>query len=398
VKQHLFDTQSGNLTTRHVDNIQRAVLVPPHVLPLGRLLTTEDFPFTVDSYPKPDPTEWQPKHYRSLGKVAVESMRSEGITDRALTWRHLQRLYHLGLGPDCRRYFREGGSGFVSMTDFQRYIGSPVNNPNGAFLSWTIEDYTDHAKDLMAKLDRVPTMVDYIESANDGYGPSYDVIRERVGGIGLLHDRLGFPYIPGWHRQDYIDWGVQVVDANPNESLTALLCDILSRKKRGPSASNVISKFSTWTAFKRSVEDDKLGMAAPVDLATVRATKIEKYQRMIASGELPSSYLTLEPQALIRCSAKFLIAQHFLREASLTAIHAVAAKESFVTEIIKRSPSLTAGHIEVVATSKELFDDVWPAPDSRDYLHVAMDEMAEYRKRQMDTIRRRRARNAAKTA
>jgi len=387
MKHYLFDTQAGRLLAEDTDVVDCTPTLPPHIVPLGQLLASEDFPYAADPYPKLNAAEWQPEDYRALGMVALDSLRAEGLLDEAVSWRHLQRLYKLGLGPDSHRYTRHAGSKYSSLTDFQKDIGSPFNNANGAFIDWTVEDYTNHAKTLIRNLGKVPSACDYKASAREGIGPSYDVIKYRVGGIRSLHDRLGYPNVTEWEKQDYVDWGVQVIEANPNVGFTRDLCDVLSPKKRGPSTRNVLVTFEKWSVFKGEVLKEKSVMNDTADLSAVRDEKIVTYLAMVKSGRLPPSYANLDPHRLLKKSARYLIVQQCLQGEKQQVIESIATKDAFVREILRRNNEITAGHVENVAVRHDLYDDVWPAENPRDYLRVTSTELEKYRKRNAEKWR-----------
>ncbi len=354
--------------------------LPGDVVPLKDLLTGKEFPFTIRDFTKLDTSDWEREDYLSTGKLVLNLIQEPDAPPAAVKEGYLNRLYILGLGPERRSYAYGRSSEFKSITEFQREIGSPVNTSNDEFAHWTIDDFCQYTRQLIAELGRLPQIPDYDAAACYGRGPSSTVIQARAGGVLTINERLGYPNISSWEDEDYIEWGVRVVDVNTSEDIarrtifSPAVCDLLSQRRLGPSAATIIQRFVKWSNYKQQVLDEIS------QRTTIRQDKIDEYREFIDRGQLPEQYRHLTPDDLLSSAGRYLVAKIHLPEAKPQLLSTVTANEDFISSLRVLNNKVSEDTVKKTAEALQVHLDIWPRNDDNQVLKVTDNVLAEWRK------------------
>ena len=375
-----FDMDRGVLLKDPLEQ-REAVEAGSTVIRIGELITSESVELTAESYEKGEFRHWTNEDYLQFGRQALRIVQPyephrRGRPPKAslpLTERHAQRLYFAGLGPERRTYAAR--KRFGSFAEFQRQIGSPVNIPNGFFDDWTIDDFTDYARSIHRSTGRRPRMQDFDDFARASKSrrlPGYQVIQERYGGIAFINERLGFPDYAKWAKDEYIDWALRVIRANPDKKLNIPLVDELSKRQRGPSVSKIIRTFDQWARFLLDVERAERLQAASEAVADQAVndlvTNFVPHQET-APQEFPDyseqdkeTYVcmfTLVKKITARDSTARTVSQRFVKERNHTPI---------LHRVRQSIPDISQADIEVTAMELGVFDRLWPDDEDVAYL------------------------------
>jgi hypothetical protein len=302
----------------------------------------------------------------------------------------LARLSALGLGPFPESIRKR----FKTLPLFRRACGlySPdhVYERHGKFRGTAA--IVAFARQLQASLDgRLPVKADYERAANTGDGPSISHIRKQIGGMGELRELLGYPNIRRWDDDDFIDWGVRVMEANKGTGLPLAFAVILSKRRRGPSDTTITSRFKRWDTFRESV------WAEREERENERAEKIRGYREQTEDGRLPKGYGRFSETTLVVAAAKYILAQR-LTSLSPKDLRALPRDtDAFVDALIQANINLTPGRIETEAVMMGIFDDIWDM-NSLAGLKVEAHELRRYQQEQVAYKRRQRAGRVATQA
>lgn len=368
-----FDTCLGELIVGEAALAERLEQSEPgDIRPLHELLTTPDFSYTVRDFQKAPVDDWALDDYRAYGSWLLGIVQS-GDGPPRLTRQQLQRAYYLGLGPDDSRISQP--SRFGSITQFKLELGMPSVKISGLYDDWTFAHFVRHARQLAEKLGRKPTMHDYDALSHRHKGPSYQVIQERVGGVGPLHDAIGYPDVRRWDTEDFILWGVQVMKSNEG-TLDWVMPDILAKARRGPSQKAIIDHFASWSGYKWRVEQEFERQTA------IRRAKITTYRQAMSSGQLPGSLWHADTQEVLRTAGIYTLASTLLPAASVEAKLALAATPSdgVISRLRQHNNALTTDAIERTASVLHLTEDIWRY-DETPYLHVPVTVIADTKRR-----------------
>lgn len=359
------------------------------IVPLRDLLEADDFAHTVRSFDKLDTSSWTREDLIVSGRFVLKLLQQVDGTEQPVKQKHIDRMYVLGLGPITGALYGRKNRPFTNLTDYLRAIGSTVVSAKKLYHSWTEEDFGDYSKRLEAKLGRPPTINDYDDAARTGEGPSQFIVYQRTDGVAALNERNGHVDVRFWEETDYVQWGADVIEANPDIGLTITACTILSARRQGPSDPNVKKHFGSWKAFKaRAIEEADRR-------AVERAGKLKQYRDMAELGQLPKEYSQYDDDQLIRAAARFVLVSTCLPGRNTDDIAELLRKHRGLQSIQKIRPELSAGHIETTAVTLDIFDDIWPHPDRTKKLHITQEEYVRLSlKRYLPTKKRRIARQA----
>ena len=100
--------------------------------------------------------------------------------------------------------------------------------------------------------------------------------------------------------------------------------------------------------------------------------KLGRYRRMAEQGSMPADFLTLPEDKLLKAGARYRVVQDCAPD-----LGAVKKQELsrtlpayFIRRLRQARSGLTAGHIEMVADSLGVFDDIWQPDESVDHFYV----------------------------
>jgi len=388
----MFDAERGQIISP-----DEAVLAEDTsaLLPLRDLLMADELPFKKGDFEKPDPKLWDRDRYLEVGKLVLAAIEQDGER-RPITTEHLGRMAILGQVPDFWRFDKF----FDNFTEYKQAVGSPIRYDRLQYADWGITDFVDYAKQTMKDLGHLPDIADYQQQFYQGKGPSLAMIRYRMGGgIRALHDRLGHPNTKGWDRLDFIDWGVKVMTANPGKDFSLNIVTALAADERGPSR-QIITRCVKWSLLRAPVEHDFL--PRPEAPRQSRDAKLNQYQSMIKQGTMPVDFLALPENELLAAGARYLVVQDCASDSDANKKRELCrnSSKSFIGRVRQLRPNLTAGYIEMVAVSLNVFDDIWPLNEAVEHFHVEQEKIDEIIKAQSLEHKhaQRRAKRAAQRA
>lgn len=345
------------------------------IRPLGEVLADNTFPYRAGDFERPRIRDRDREDLLAIGHFIISLISSEDDVPPVLTEAHLQRAYILGLGPERRAYANSPRSPFETITEFQRELGARVTAYNNQYADWSITDFTTYADQLMKELKRLPGERDYSRAAMQGKGPSVDTIKQRGGGLQGINDRLGYPNTRTWDDDDFIDWGMRVLQANPDLDFSSYVSEALSPQRLGPSVRTVIRRFGKWEKFKEKVyREHQASMET-------RQEKLDYYKDLCRSGALPSEYETLDDDELLRLAGRYVLTGSLLERTDPTIVRDISNAPAFITTLRKMRPGLTAGVIEATAVTLDVYDDIWPSSSSKRTLQISAKEIEAIRKK-----------------
>lgn len=383
-----FDTQGGNVyaasaagrlqlydvRTQYYDRMLRLdeqASVEPHLIPLMDLVDAPRLPEDIGPYQKLEVDDWERDNYIRYGKWVLRMVNNHNTTPhgdttppRPITWVHARNLHRLGIGPDTGHIKQH----FLTLTGFKRAIGARITHDRITYAHWTTEDYIAYAQRLEAKLGRQPRHNDYTAAARNGEGPSYRHICSQVDSVSSLNELLGRTPVKRWRPEDFITWGVRVMQQNPALPFTRELCETVSAHTGGPGTTTAQHKFKSWGAYKQEVANEYHRQEA------LRQAKITSYRNLIAKGALPAEYATASDDELLAIGGKYRVIQCCLPHANAERVARILGerKQSF-TYTLYRASKKSAGYIESEAWVAGVYEDIWPSDDDAG-LHISVED------------------------
>lgn len=371
-----FDTQEGKLIVGEAA-YQQAIeqSFPGDIRSLGELLLAHDPDIQIGDY--------LARHHRQvlsseerleIGRWTLNILEQTQGKAVMLQHRHLERLHKLGLSPTPQGLYREYGG----MRGYREAVGSPINfgGINGIYASMSQEELITYARNLERRFGRKLIEKDF-------YGddrPSRLLIYKRFGGVGKLNARLGHFTIGEFDKDDFIYWGVTVVEANGLKRFNRYLLDFLSMKQLGPSVTSIQNRFGRLSIYKDFVTQEYDHQQEFKQ--EIERSKQDRYDKWFASGRLPTALFARLGSDPLGTIGKYLLVDELSLD--LTTAQKVqmasGSSKNIINRLIRNNPILTAGQIEIVATSHHIFEDIWPDNSAHDKLYVTPDELAEFRR------------------
>ena len=288
-----------------------------------------------------------------------------------LTREHMVRLRQLDIGPSMshvRKYFR-------TMWGYREALGIHAGFAIGKFNGWTRKDYVDYAAQLAQDLGRRPKIEDYdaAHEASNGANPSGQFIYSHVeGGLRAVHDAIGYPDVFNWDEEDFVHWGAQVLEANDG-MLNRFVIDALSQQDRGPSSPTIARHFRSLRTFKKRAAEQ---------LARQQREAMERRQSLLTLFAglrerqiLPPDWDDSDEQERSSMAAKYALATVCVPGASTAVRSRIAQADTVmliprIRFVSRYDPRLTAGVIELAASTHGLFDEIWPMHGHLEHLRV----------------------------
>jgi hypothetical protein len=379
-----FDTRAGDVLVGRAAAADRIDEAGPDIVPLPELLTRKDFPYKYGDYERVPNREFTDEDFLAMGRWAL-SLVQERLGDRQpLSTAHISRLSALGLMP----HLVYVGQRFDSFSNFKRQIGSPIRYDRMQYANWSTADFVAYAQSRIDHLGHLPTMGDYQQWFTEGVGPSFRLIEDRLGGLKPLHDLLGYPDISRWEEDDFIDWGVRAMKANKGR-LTLITATVLAHRRRGPSPWTIDRDCKSWSRFKQLVTQ------AYAEEQSQQAEKLDWYAQLFAAGKLPEQLRLVHPNQLAAVVGRYRVICDCVpnlppaRKISLS----LGPSSGLIAGIRRYASAISPGYIEMIASSKGLYDDIWPLEEYKTYLRVSDEEYEQQRiKFRTSEMRRKRRR------
>lgn len=298
---------------------------------------------------------------------------------------HFDRGFAMGLGPSKQTILRRLGSIYA----LRERIDAPHFLPDGTFEQWSTDEFVQNAAQLSASLGgRKPSEIDYREWARQGKGPGVFLIKQTFkGGLSSLNERIGFPNVKRFEEEDFYDWGVRFMRANDGRAVGAPELDVLSAKGCAPSVATVYTHMGALSRYGNEVarryENDQADREYHAEVL------MKSFEQLDLSGYPEVSGWTNNEK--IAYIARHELAVACLPRAEPEQLHKLASQKTnaLVRSLCRADSRLTPGHIETVAVTLDVFDDIWEMyPYDRQKFRVDPGEVE--RARQLRNSRRRR--------
>lgn len=351
-----FEMSTGSLVVGEAAYAERLEQTPPgDLVPLAELLlgavATEGAAKAPKGTYKVRVSNDELESYGSWLLNVVREKDSEAILNTPI----LRNAHVLELGINPEAVMKR----FGSLNELRTRIDSPSFAPFGTFKNWSTEDFVDNANKLSLILgDRKPKKSDYREWARTGNGPGPNVIQSSVaGGITQLNAYLGFPDINSFEHEDFIEWGVRAMRVNNGMPLGVIPLTVLSKRGCGPSEGPIYEHFSSVTSYAALVTERYTYEESLRDEHTAELlSRFEEFY--IPQSPNPADW---SEERKLQFSARYTVASYCLPGVPAEQIFNISKNSSntFVSAIQRINPDLTAGHIEVVAETLDVFDDIW---------------------------------------
>lgn len=146
---------------------------------------------------------------------------------------------------------------------------------------------------------------------------------------------IGYPDIHRWTIHDYLDWGMDFIEANEGFLPTATSLDYLSKQKRGPSAAQVGAVFDGINNYKRITHQySATRQQAESDYLMTRG---EEIHRSLQSKEIPIQIFhgVSSGQEIISRYAKYKLADNILSKSFERAKIKIAASDMVPSELLE---------------------------------------------------------------
>ena len=356
-------------------------------VPLVRLLNSKQFPFTADSYEKLDSKHWTPEHFIEFGKWVLTVLAEESDEDPELKRYHIARLSVLGIGPSRNAYKR---AGFPDLETYRAAINAKPGYARGNFDNWSDADFAHMASKIEAEVGGKPKYEDYVAFGKKSEYPGIVVIEKRYGKISRVNEFLGYPNCLEWTRQDFITYGLRIIEVNGPDALTLATVRIIGSRDRGASERAILNRFDTWSNFKQAVEEQSATYLSEIEAErNSRAVMAAYYRNKLEQGLIPSDFSTLDDDSFLQICACYHLATVWLPDTLEDVRQRIAElKGSYkFTELLIRSrPGTTKETLTEKARTIGIDTLIWPRDTSyRRYLHVSKEDIADIYRRKHRT-------------
>lgn len=369
-----------------------ATINTPPIAHLGALLRMPDseFPYKTGDFTLQNTANWSPLQYVAFGKWALTVV-ADGGKPQPLTRRHVRRLRILGYGPPAVDLGNFG--------DYKAAIGSPLagdtQRHRGKFKHKSAETLIQQAAALSEATQGKLTKEGYLLAARAGLVAPIEIINEQIGGIKQLNDLIGYPHIPSWEREDFIAYGLDFLHVNPPDFFIAPAFNLLASRQRGPWERTIRERFIRWGDYKEEVM--KLWQSAQDE----RLARLKRYRSQIETGGLPASFQEFDDNSLLLKAGRYRVATECVRGIDADEATTIANQNNdwwFTYKLRRYGKYITNGHIEMIAASRGILDDIQP-PKPKHHLRITDDEIAAARAARQEKLARfREKRRSAKAA
>jgi hypothetical protein len=375
---HEMVTTADKLKEAGVATSVRPSTLPEEIAPLHSLiLNPADSGVKPGDYTRNGPRNWDEDTWIAFGGWLIRVLHKDTDFHRKpqIYYNYIDQCQTLGLSPGFNRILPKWGN----IANYRRTLGLPEGKITGQYDNWSLADFTHYANRISRRLRERPNhsgrplRADYALWARQGRGPGEYTIQERIGGIRNLNEMIGYPDIYAWEDEDYFDWGVRAMDANPGLSLSRYVLRILSRRDRGPSVPHITERFGM-RAFQQKVVQRRA--LRDGDIADTETKWSALYDKLVAQGRVTAD--RVEDRSKTNRNQKVTIAMRY--EAARQCIP--TAKKETLDSLARSALGLatdihnrTEGDVEMIAVSLHIFDYLWPA-EQTSTLHITAEELA----------------------
>lgn len=411
--KHYFDVSNGEVLAGKQElneYVAQEDVNPEHILGLGALLRqNNDLP--GENFDTVNPQEWSRERLIEYGRwlycvVEPPANNKENRLNRDI----ITRARNLGLAPGYKTIKRIFGSAGQFYVD----IEASDTDIRGKFDNWSIEDFVGYIKRTVG--DRKPSRAILNQSRKGNpNNPGPKLIHERfqpIGGVRKLFELAGYQVTELWERDDYINWGVNVMQANDGLLPTTTMANYFSRKGHGPSGKAIIDNFNLISEYQKLVARQYYDKEQQD--SEERTQKLFEVSKDISNGVIPSELFTSGGQRADFRAVVALLGENetILRYAKYKVVESVDPEipieskliiskdgipyRGFVAAIKKHSKNaISEGGVEYAALVLEVFDDIWPMDSHLETLKLD-DEFHKYR-RCIEEKRKTRINNATQS-
>lgn len=365
-----YDTSEGALLVGAFAAEQRMQEVGQMVVPLAEVLTNPDYAVRAPEELKINSEGWDDDAKVAYGQWILQVVTAGTGDPTAVTRQVFRQARNLGLGPSPRS---------LDFNEFKDTIGVPLGNRSDRrahrrFRDADEDDIIDAAIGYFKDSGHKISDNEYDQAAKTGSVPNLRRLSEALGGGGVsaLNELLGYPNIPSWQEEDFIDYGVNFVKANGPEALTGTLNSILAELKYGPATRTIIERFGKWNIYKGKV------LAKYQQIETTKQTRLAAYRQRIADGTFPAEYGALPEDELLAIGARYTLIEACAPQAIRKDKDKIARFKNIrflFRDLGELSKHLTPGYIEMVALSLHILDQLYPTTENEDRLRIAPEQI-----------------------
>jgi hypothetical protein len=274
--------------------------------------------------------------------------------------------YRLGIGP---------GEGrirvlFGNYTNFQTLSFFQPEHTE----KWGRDAYIHHGNIMQRVIGSKPSVKDFTRWEDNLFGPKLEEIVEEFGSIETFYESIGFPDFSTWDKDDFLTWGVRVMEANPGDHIVnKSALTHFYKSKRGPSITQVNGVFG-------SIENWQEAVTSKYDTdqqekAEVLSEQIAYIEKRVTDNELPSSLFapgSPDQAEKVRRAAAYDLIRNLGIKASPDKCGETAAvsPQLFLSSLLRLAPALTPQTVEDQARELGIQDIIWPRNEHNVYLRL----------------------------
>ncbi len=346
MKEVFFNLQDGTLYIPDIPEQERAPL--PTEVPLRTLLLSDDIQICYDNLPKKPTRSIPNEEYVRTGKAILQAL-AEEPEKSPFTKEVFRKASSLRLLPSERTIFRK----FGGYEAFLEQIDAEDNSMKEKFASMSSFETCEYIAEIMNDFYPNKKMTNSMLHVffELGICPERTTLFYSGVTVSDINRHLGFPDIPSWTEQDYIEYGAAVLEHNGLSGLKTTSLRALSRKNLGPDPAVITRKFHSLHTFRelavKRLEENKL--------------RKERIDIVLSSAPRKISESSTEHKQQVYAVHSLLM--HFFKdapEASLLKIACGGIDVAF-SHIIKNFPNHTQPDVELTALELGLLDDIYPS-------------------------------------
>jgi hypothetical protein len=266
--------------------------IPDNVERVGHLLTTPDFDGYGLKRHKKEVSKANREDCLKYGRWLIGLVKKETGLE-TLNEEILRRAYvmRLGIGPNHIVHPLR----FNSSTEFYSELGLTRAKRVKLFHEHSIDDFASMISELGDKLGRKPTEEDINNASKENpHFPSAHIIQGRGYELRDVYEVAGWPNIYSWGLGDHEIHGVKFMLANSGLEPSQRAWDMLSKAKRGPSASIIRFKYENgFEEFKQNVR------RLYSELKEIEALP-DEFRKGLEALKMPDNFMTHRRKSLIK--------------------------------------------------------------------------------------------------
>lgn len=370
---HYFDLQEGQLVIgeRAYHRSLNNGTAPEHIRTLGTLLLDASHTIEPHFYDKMDVSGWREARYRKFGRWLDLAVTSADDHYSNVTQSLIDRSYRLGLGPSSARIAKPYN--FGSLIRFYDEADINYSFAHGRYDNWPRDRFTDHVEHTYLTLEPGQALVATLtHKARSKEGPGVKIIRTHAGNILALLAERGYPDIPRWTDNDFIDWGVAYMLANGGVVPTKSRLDYLASVRRGPTGRTIFNHFVSLVDYQEQVTAKHAETQKTIEQIIKERVAHMKARRQGNFLLIPTMGARYVPGWLaLRMSAQYLLLDSLgaiLPDDKKEVVATFARQRDFLARIQALVSPTPVSNLCDRAQWLGIQDDIWPKHNP-EYLH-----------------------------